>query len=378
MIKKLNKLLLFTVLAFICFITTSNAQSTYIKVCEYNHTYGDNNESSQVLGIYYMPYNNSFYVLADNSNTSPVEYNDTENIFKSNSYIDNTNTICPTYGFYNHDWFSHHRKKCFSEDEKYCAANYNAGGINFNGTSEKIYDINDEITEFFRGYSYDFEISDDPDILSNYTFNRILSEVTSDMKDKLYDDFTVQNSFDSEEGLDDVYQFIINATAYKTVANNTAQDIVDEIKRKKEEVAQDSSTTDDQKDRLESSQAELEGNAQDYEEEIVQSSKLNININMPTEDNCDSYLGNKDVQGTPAWYLKQLFNVIQYGAIVLCLVLTIVEFFKAATSQDDSAMKKAGQKTLKRIIITVILFVSPTIIEFILELLGIMDTCMPV
>ena len=62
----------------------------------------------------------------------------------------------------------------------------------------------------------------------------------------------------------------------------------------------------------------------------------------------------------------------------MCLVLTIIEYVKAAASNDDNAIKKASQKTLKRIIITIILFIAPTFIEFILDLLGITGSCMPV
>ena len=51
--------------------------------------------------------------------------------------------------------------------------------------------------------------------------------------------------------------------------------------------------------------------------------------------------------------------------------MTGVEFGKALASSNQDAMKKALQNTIKRLIIAVIIFLLPILVEFILTLLGI-------
>ena len=144
---------------------------------------------------------------------------------------------------------------------------------------------------------------------------------------------------------------------------------------KVEETQEDPNTTPEQQEALNSAQDDFSGDLDDY---IEKSNDLDVQVPIPDADTCIAYLGDAAIQGTPAWYLHQIFNIIKYGSIILCLVLTIIEYVKAAASNDDNAIKKASQKTLKRIIITIILFIAPTFIEFILDLLGITGSCMPV
>lgn len=96
-------------------------------------------------------------------------------------------------------------------------------------------------------------------------------------------------------------------------------------------------------------------------------------------DPCYSLLGNPEdnINKPPAYYMNFVFNLIRYIAIIAFVVLTIVEFFKATTSGDQDALKKALQKTIKRLIIAVIIFFLPILINFVLELLGIISnpTC---
>ena len=90
-----------------------------------------------------------------------------------------------------------------------------------------------------------------------------------------------------------------------------------------------------------------------------------------TANDCDSILGNPKTSGTPAYYLQFAFNVMKYIAIVLLFVLTIVDFTKAIASNNQDEIKKCTQKALKRLIITVIIFLLPIIIRFILTILGV-------
>ena len=83
--------------------------------------------------------------------------------------------------------------------------------------------------------------------------------------------------------------------------------------------------------------------------------------------NCETLLGDPDVEGTPAYYLVFVFSVIKYVAIVILIVLSIIDFVGAVASHDNDILKKVVRKTLIRAILCVVIFLLPTIIEFILK-----------
>lgn len=89
---------------------------------------------------------------------------------------------------------------------------------------------------------------------------------------------------------------------------------------------------------------------------------------------CESYLGTITDNSDPAYYLNFAFQLLKYATIVLLLVLTVVDFLKAVTSNKDDALKKALQTAVKRLVVAIIVFFLPTIVNFILDLLGIIST----
>lgn len=96
----------------------------------------------------------------------------------------------------------------------------------------------------------------------------------------------------------------------------------------------------------------------------------NTSINNPTlDDPCSSLLGSATCESgencEPAFYIQAVFNVMKYVAIILLIVLSSMDFLGAVTSSDDGAMKKAMNKCIKRLIICVIIFFVPTILEYI-------------
>lgn len=102
------------------------------------------------------------------------------------------------------------------------------------------------------------------------------------------------------------------------------------------------------------------------------------NLNASTvllEDTCDTLLGDPEQDGTVANFLQQIFTIIGYIAPLLCLVLSISDFVKAAASQDKDALMKAMKTTAKRLVLALLLFFLPTLINFIFPLLGWYGTC---
>ena len=82
-----------------------------------------------------------------------------------------------------------------------------------------------------------------------------------------------------------------------------------------------------------------------------------------------------DSKGKFIAFLQELFNIMKYAGPILCLVLSTMDFIKAAASQDKEALKKAAQMALKRLGLAILLFFIPTLINFLFPLLGWNGTC---
>lgn len=89
----------------------------------------------------------------------------------------------------------------------------------------------------------------------------------------------------------------------------------------------------------------------------------------------DSIFGDPNDSSSVAYFLQQIFTVIKYAGPVLCVVLCVVDFVKAAASQDKDALAKSTKIAGKRIVYALILFFIPTLINFIFPLLGWYGTC---
>ena len=81
-----------------------------------------------------------------------------------------------------------------------------------------------------------------------------------------------------------------------------------------------------------------------------------------SDDPCD--LISENLMG----YINEGLKYIRIFVPILLLVLVAVDFLKAAFSSSEDAMKKTQAKTIKRIVIAVIIFFVPTIVNLILNL----------
>lgn len=115
----------------------------------------------------------------------------------------------------------------------------------------------------------------------------------------------------------------------------------------------------------------IEGTTKDENtgEIVTDYNKNELTPITPTEENCVSLLGSTTCESgkncDPAFYIQIVFNVMKYAAIILLIVLSSMDFLGAVTSSDDGAMKKAMNKCIKRLIICVIIFFVPTLLEYI-------------
>ena len=90
---------------------------------------------------------------------------------------------------------------------------------------------------------------------------------------------------------------------------------------------------------------------------------------------CDAIFGDPKDDTSVAYFLQQILTVIQYAGPILCIVLSISDFVKAAAGQDKDALLKATKTTGKRIVFAMILFFIPLLVNFIFPLLGWYGTC---
>ncbi|MBS7020330.1 MAG: hypothetical protein KH135_00440 [Firmicutes bacterium] len=68
-------------------------------------------------------------------------------------------------------------------------------------------------------------------------------------------------------------------------------------------------------------------------------------------------------------FLAEIYHLIRGVAIVATIFLGILDFMKATASHDADALKKAGNKFMKRIIVLAILIMLPYLIEFVMSLI---------
>jgi hypothetical protein len=89
---------------------------------------------------------------------------------------------------------------------------------------------------------------------------------------------------------------------------------------------------------------------------------IEIDVATDTTD-CDGIFS-----GNFGSMLKQILALIRFAVPILIIGLSTVDFVKSAASQNQDEIKKAANKLVKRLIIGVVIFILPTLLEVILKL----------
>ena len=95
-------------------------------------------------------------------------------------------------------------------------------------------------------------------------------------------------------------------------------------------------------------------------------------------EGCNTLFGDKEDDGvnydpdgnqtaSVAHFMQEIFDFIKYLGPALVVILTVVEFAKAAASNDKDALMKAGKTTGTRIALALLLFFLPVLIDFLFE-----------
>ena len=99
---------------------------------------------------------------------------------------------------------------------------------------------------------------------------------------------------------------------------------------------------------------------EEYNPEALDCNSLLGSTSCPTGKNCES-----------AFYLQIVFDVMKYVAIAIVIIFSILDFTGAVASQDNDAIKKSTKKLIIRLVLCVVIFVLPTILEFVFTLIDV-------
>lgn len=86
---------------------------------------------------------------------------------------------------------------------------------------------------------------------------------------------------------------------------------------------------------------------------------------------CVGLLGDPDNPDSVAWLIAKILDYLRLLGPLMVLVLSSLDFAKAILTSDDESLKKAQSNLITRLILAVLLFVLPTLIEVILDIFGI-------
>lgn len=100
----------------------------------------------------------------------------------------------------------------------------------------------------------------------------------------------------------------------------------------------------------------------------------NMNISYAETDDgvklCQGILG-EDLTAL----LKDALRLMQIAGPILVIIMTIIDLIKATATGGKDDLSKVGKKTVKRLIYAVLLFLIPTILNWVFSIFGIYGVC---
>lgn len=73
-------------------------------------------------------------------------------------------------------------------------------------------------------------------------------------------------------------------------------------------------------------------------------------------------------------FLKQIVQLVKFAVPIIIIAFAIIDFVKAMAAQKPEELKTAANRLGKRMIIGAIIFLLPTIIDYLLSITGISTT----
>ena len=114
-----------------------------------------------------------------------------------------------------------------------------------------------------------------------------------------------------------------------------------------------------------------------YDNAYILKSKLTELSQLSESDlknNCEAIFGKTFIN----FLQDNVFKIIYIAVPIILLVLTTVDFAKVVFVDDKEGIKKAGSRFGKRLIAAILIYLTPTILIFIVDIIGVdeVNSCM--
>ena len=101
---------------------------------------------------------------------------------------------------------------------------------------------------------------------------------------------------------------------------------------------------------------------------------VNMNVSYAETDDgvklCKGILG-EDLTAL----LKDALRLMQIAGPILVIIMTIIDLIKDTATGGKDDLSKVGKKTVKRLIYAVLLFLIPTILNWVFSIFGVYGVC---
>lgn len=103
-----------------------------------------------------------------------------------------------------------------------------------------------------------------------------------------------------------------------------------------------------------------------------------VNLFAPSKQEqkeCESLFGDPEDEDSFAYMMQIAFNVIKYAGPILCIIFSGLDFLKAVVSDKKDELGRVIKRCLTRVVLALVLFFIPILINFIFPLIGWYGTC---
>lgn len=388
-----NKIILFVITFFVGImsplgaeVTTNDkclANGTCRVVCNYKNKIKRSNGDigNAYITIYYNFDSNNFSVgiwsglsgdgkrpYLKTGSFSKVFSKSGTNVFVQPSMgLNENNFVCPAHGYYDVDSWAGGNEICFDSDGSWCAKEAKSAGTRFGNSSENF--ISDEKDEDFKeqvDYYFNNLMYND---ISYEDFKNGKYQSAEDLFEKVFLEDFKKNYLNGN----DIPQFVYNSASYQNGVKSVKKHFdalkeswEDELKKELDEGTISESEYNKVVGNLNDIDKNFEEVGNKYKEEIDTIGAKKEALEVTPVDICSS--NNTSLKAFQV--VGYILMIIKIVVPLILIVLGSIDFAKAAISGDDESTKKSAVMFMKRILIGLIIFFIPTVIDFLLSLVN--------
>ena len=110
---------------------------------------------------------------------------------------------------------------------------------------------------------------------------------------------------------------------------------------------------------------------------IVENNSSNALTNTINIAANETILGDPTDENSVAWLVYLILNIIKIAGPILVILLSSIDFILVIVKSDNEAFAKAQKKLITRLVLAILLFLIPVIVQIILEVFGITGSTIP-